>query len=38
MVGERDAIVPSIEGSAWLTGEHAFHIDGDDPLRAGFRL
>jgi proline racemase len=37
-VGERDAIVPSIEGSAWVTGEHAFHIDGDDPLRAGFRL
>jgi proline racemase len=37
-VGEREAIVPSIEGSAWVTGEHAFHIDGDDPLRAGFRL
>jgi trans-L-3-hydroxyproline dehydratase len=38
MVGERDAIVPSIEGSAWVTGEHTFHIDGDDPLKAGFRL
>jgi trans-L-3-hydroxyproline dehydratase len=38
MVGERDAIVPSIEGSAWVTGEHAFHIDGDDPLKAGFRI
>ena len=37
-VGEREAVVPSIEGSAWVTGEHAFHIDGDDPLRAGFRL
>jgi trans-L-3-hydroxyproline dehydratase len=37
-VGEREAIVPSIEGSAWVTGEHAFHIDGDDPLKAGFRL
>jgi trans-L-3-hydroxyproline dehydratase len=37
-VGERQAIVPSIEGSAWITGEHAFHIDGDDPLKAGFRL
>jgi proline racemase len=37
-VGDREAIVPSIEGSAWVTGEHAFHIDGDDPLRAGFRL
>ena len=37
-VGDREAIVPSIEGSAWMTGEHAFHIDGDDPLKAGFRL
>ena len=38
LVGDREAIVPSIEGSAWVTGEHAFHIDGDDPLKAGFRL
>ena len=37
-VGEREAIVPAIEGSAWVTGEHAFHIDGDDPLKAGFRI
>jgi trans-L-3-hydroxyproline dehydratase len=37
-VGDREAIVPSIEGSAWITGEHTFLIDGDDPLRAGFRL
>jgi proline racemase len=37
-VGERQAIVPSIEGSAWITGEPAVHIDGDDPLKAGFRL
>ncbi|MCC7181071.1 MAG: proline racemase family protein [Acidobacteria bacterium] len=37
-VGEREAIVPSIEGSAWVTGEHAFLIDGDDPLKAGFRI
>jgi proline racemase len=37
-VGERAAIVPEIEGSAWITGEHTFLIDGDDPLRAGFRL
>lgn len=38
MIGERSAIVPEIEGSAWITGEHAFLIDGDDPLKAGFRL
>ena len=37
-VGEKPAIVPEIEGSAWITGEHAFLIDGDDPLKAGFRL
>jgi len=37
-IGERTAIVPEIEGSAWITGEHTFLIDGDDPLKAGFRL
>jgi trans-L-3-hydroxyproline dehydratase len=37
-VGDHRAIVPSIAGSAWITGEHAFLIDGDDPLKAGFRL
>lgn len=37
-VGEKLAIVPEIEGSAWITGEHTFLIDGDDPLKSGFRL
>jgi proline racemase len=37
-VGERAAIVAEIEGSAWITGEHTFLVDGDDPLKAGFRL
>ena len=37
-VGDRQAIVPEIEGSAWITGEHTFLVDGDDPLKAGFRL
>ena len=37
-VGEKMAIVPEIEGSAWITGEHTFLIDGDDPLKSGFRL
>lgn len=37
-VAERPAIVPQIQGSAWITGEHTFLIDGDDPLKAGFRL
>ena len=37
-VGEYQAIVPEIEGSAWITGEHMFLVDEDDPLREGFRL
>ena len=37
-VGERSAIVPEIQGAAWITGEHTFLIDGDDPFKAGFRL
>jgi trans-L-3-hydroxyproline dehydratase len=37
-VGEYQAIVPEIEGSAWITGEHAFVLAEDDPLRAGFRI
>ena len=37
-VGDMAAIVPQIQGSAWVTGEHTFLIDGDDPLKSGFRL
>ena len=32
------AVVPEIEGSAWITGEHTFHVDERDPLREGFRF
>jgi proline racemase len=38
MVGEHPAIVPEIEGSAWITGEHTFIVDDDDPLKDGFRI
>ena len=37
-VGEFPALRARIEGSAWITGEHAFLIDDDDPLRTGFLL
>ena len=37
-VGEHDAILPEIEGSAWITGEHTFLIDEGDPLSEGFRI
>lgn len=37
-VGDLPAIVPEIEGSAWITGEHTFLVDDDDPLREGFTV
>jgi len=37
-IGEQPAIVPEIEGTAWITGDHAFVIDEDDPLAEGFRV
>jgi trans-L-3-hydroxyproline dehydratase len=33
-----EAIVPEIEGEAYITGEHTFLIDDADPFRDGFRL
>jgi trans-L-3-hydroxyproline dehydratase len=36
--GELDAILPEIEGSASITGEHTFLIDDEDPLKEGFRI
>lgn len=37
-VGELAAIIPQIEGTAWITGDHTLYLDEDDPLRDGFRL
>jgi proline racemase len=37
-VGEFPAIIPELEGSAWITGEHLFIVDEHDPLGEGFRL
>jgi proline racemase len=36
MVGDRPALVPEVEGTAWITGDHTFVVDDDDPLRDGF--
>jgi trans-L-3-hydroxyproline dehydratase len=36
--GLHPAIVPEIEGSAYITGRHEFLIDPSDPLREGFFL
>jgi proline racemase len=37
-VGEWPAVVTEITGAAWITGDHAFTLDEDDPLREGFAL
>jgi 4-hydroxyproline epimerase len=37
-VGEYDAVVPSIEGSAFVTGYNQLWIDDDEPFAQGFRL
>lgn len=34
----RPAIIPEIEGRAFLTGQHEFVLDPEDPLCEGFRL
>jgi trans-L-3-hydroxyproline dehydratase len=35
VVGDVPALITDIEGSAWITGEHTFFLDDDDPLRDG---
>jgi proline racemase len=37
-VGEYAAIVPEVEGTARITGDHTFFLDDDDPLKDGFLL
>jgi trans-L-3-hydroxyproline dehydratase len=36
--GPYPAIIPEVEGTAYITGRHEFLIDPDDPLRNGFIL
>jgi proline racemase len=38
LVGDYQAIVPELEGSAWITGDHTFVVDDEDPLKQGFRV
>jgi proline racemase len=35
-IGEWAALIAEIEGTAWITGEHTFLLDEDDPFREGF--
>ncbi len=37
-VGDRPAIIPSIEGTAWITGAHQLMLDPTDPWPRGYRL
>ena len=37
-LGPHPAIIPEVEGHAFLTGRHEFMIDPNDPLRDGFLL
>jgi proline racemase len=37
-VGDRDAIVPSVSGRAWITGFHQLVVDPADPFPEGFQL
>jgi len=36
--GPYPAVIPEVEGRAFITGRHVFCIDPDDPLRHGFIL
>ncbi len=36
--GPYPAIIPEVEGTAYITGRHEFLIDSNDPLRHGFLL
>jgi proline racemase len=36
--GDHDAIIPEVEGRAFITGRHEFLIDPSDPLASGFIL
>jgi proline racemase len=37
-IGGLSAIVPSVEGRAWITGTHQHMLDPDDPWPEGYRL
>lgn len=37
-VGERNAIIPSIRGRAWITGTHQILLDPEDPWPEGYRI
>ena len=36
--GGRTTIIPQITGRAWITGQHSYYLDPDDPWQAGYML
>jgi trans-L-3-hydroxyproline dehydratase len=36
--GFYDAVIPEVSGTAYITGQHSFIMDPDDPLQEGFFL
>jgi proline racemase len=36
--GDRDALVIDLQAAAWITGEHSWLVDPQDPLGDGFRF
>jgi len=37
-LGEKEAIVPTVSGRAWITGTHQLMLDPDDPWPEGYRV
>ena len=37
-VGDYDAVIPKISGSAYITGFNQLVLDEDDPVKYGFLL
>ncbi|MDH5598767.1 MAG: proline racemase family protein, partial [Cyclobacteriaceae bacterium] len=36
--GEVNAVIPRVEGTAYITGNHTFILEKDDPYQEGFLL
>lgn len=37
-IGEKEAILPTVKGRAWITGTHQLLVDPDDPWPEGYRV
>ena len=37
-VGDKNAVIPTVSGRAWITGTHQLMLDPDDPWPEGYRI